>query len=88
MGNMDTKQVVPENKQLYVNEWFTTLCPDEIVDIRERYKVVYVDWFDRIQVNSTIFADEYFNSNPDKKIVLNDMVEHFLTDKDKNKLSL
>jgi superfamily I DNA and RNA helicase len=50
-----------------VNEWFTTICPDEIVDIRENYKVVDVVWFDETQVNSTIFADEYFNSKPDKK---------------------
>lgn len=67
MGSVETKQVVQENKQIYVNECFTTLHPDEIVDIRERYKVVDVDWFDRIQVNLSIFADEYFNSKPDKK---------------------
>lgn len=84
MGNNEAKPVVQENKQLYVNELFTTLNPDVIVDIRERYKIVDVDWFDRIQVNSTIFADEYFNSKPNKKKVLNDMVEHFLTDKDKH----
>jgi len=84
MGNKETKLVVQENKPLYVNEWFTTLNPNEITDIRENYKVVDVDWFDKIQVNSTIFDDEYFNSKPDKKKVLNDMVDHFLTDKDKS----
>lgn len=34
MGNKIAKTVVQENKPLYVNDWFTTLCPDEIVDIR------------------------------------------------------
>lgn len=35
-------------------------------------------------INYEIFGDKYFVDNPTKKQVLNDMVEHFSTHKDKH----
>lgn len=83
MGNNISNIFIQENKPIYVNNSFTTLNSNEIEDIRKRYKVIDVEWFDKNKVNNTIYNDEYFIRYPYKKKVLNDMVDYFITDKDK-----
>lgn len=51
--------------------------------IRKRYKIIDIDCFDKIQVKSANFADEYFNSQPEKIKVVDDMMEYFENHKDK-----
>lgn len=82
MGNSGSNSIEQKNSITY-EEHYTTLDAEEIIDIRQKYKVVDVKWLDKVQVNSSIFGDEYFTLNPHKEEVLNDMVEHFITHKDK-----
>ena len=51
--------------------------------IRTYYKVIDVDWLDASIVNYTIFDDDYFTKSPQKKYVINNMVDFYLNDKDK-----
>ena len=84
MGNMQQKTSYIEKKPIYEDYGFYTLKQEDIDDLRTRYKIINVNWFDKIQVKSSIFADEYFNSQPEKIKVIDDMIEHFETHKDKS----
>jgi hypothetical protein len=66
----------------YQNSYYSTLCEDQIKDIRKNYKVIDVDWLDKILVNSKMFNDEYFTKSPKKKEVVNNILEYCLNDKD------
>jgi len=83
MGNMQQKTSYIEKKPIYEDYGFYTLKQEDIDDLITRYKIINVNWFDKIQVKSSIFADEYFNSQPEKIKVINDMKKHFKTHKDK-----
>jgi hypothetical protein len=74
MENTSSKQ----NNDIYIS-----LDKLQIQNIRTNYKVIDVYWFDRIQVNSKIFADDYFKS-PTKREVINNMLEYYLNHKDKS----
>ena len=69
---------------IYQDYFFGTMKQEEIDDLRTIFKIIDVDWFDKINVKSAIFADEYFNSQPEKIKVIDDMVEHFETHQDKS----
>jgi hypothetical protein len=84
MGNKETKPVHQEKKGLYKDSSYYTLNSDEIIHIKNTYKIIEINWFDSMQVSSVIFNDEYFKSNPYKIKVLEDMVEHFYTHIDKS----
>lgn len=81
---MQQKTSYIEKKPIYEDYGFYTLKQEDIDDLRTRYKIINVNWFDKIQVKSSIFADEYFNSQPEKIKVIDDMIEHFETHKDKS----
>ena len=72
------------NSNVYV-DLFLTLKPDEIKELRESYKIIDVDWLDRTQVEYQIFGDKYFeeNDNKHKKQIVSDMLDYYLTHKDK-----
>ena len=67
---------------LYVDT-FETLETDEIIKIRENYKIIDVDWLEPTLVNYQMFGDKYFEENKDKKKIVNDMLDYYLTHKDK-----
>ena len=73
-----------EKKPIYEDYSFNILKNDVEDDLRKKYKIIDVDWFDKIQVSSAIFGDEYFNLRPKKIKVVDDMVEYFETHKDKS----
>ena len=66
----------------YHNSHYSTIDDDEIKHIRTNYKVVDVDWLDTTLVSSKIFNDEYFVNLPKKEEVINNMLEHYLNEKD------
>ena len=66
----------------YYNSNYTSINDEEIQNIRQKYKVVDVDWLDSILVKSKMFNDDYFVKSPKKKKVVNKMLEHYLNDKD------
>ncbi len=70
------------NKNIYVDSYWT-LKPDEIKELRENYKIIDVDQLDPVLVNSKMFGDKYFEENKDKKQIVNNMLDYYLTHKDK-----
>ena len=73
-----------KNKCEYTCDIYSSLSDDEIKNINEKYKVISVDWLDKVLVNHRMFSDEYFKENPNKKVVVNNMLEFYLSHKDKN----
>lgn len=69
-------------KDIYT-DCFTSLSDSKIKQIRESYKVIDVPYLDPIKVKSKIFADEYFENNPGKEEVINNMLDFYLSHKDK-----
>ena len=71
------------NSEKYIECQFTLLDNNEITHIRTNYKVVDVDWLDTSKVKYKIFGDDYFKKSPLKTYVINNMVDFYLNDKDK-----
>ena len=74
-----------KEKDIYEKN-ISTVKLNEIDDIRKKYKIIDVKiidvkWIDKLQVNYSMFGDDYFNVS--KKHIINSMLEHYLTDKDK-----
>jgi hypothetical protein len=69
-----------KEKDIYEKN-LSTLKLNEIEDIRKRYKIIDVKWIDKSQINYAMFGDDYFNLSKTK--IINNMLEHYLTDKDK-----
>ena len=78
MGNS-----IANNSEKYYNSQYTSLNDNEIKHIRTNYKVVDVDWLDTILINNKMFDDDYFKKSPQKKCAINNMVDFYLNDKDK-----
>ena len=72
------------NSEKYHNSFYTSLHDDGIQDIRKKYKVLDVDWLDSTLVNYVMFNDEYFEKSLKKKEVINNMLDYYLNDKDKD----
>ena len=75
---------MPNNSEKYHNSFYTSLHHDGIQDIRKKYKVLDVDWLDSTLVNYVMFNDEYFEKSLKKKEVINNMLDYYLNDKDKD----
>lgn len=69
-----------KEKDIYEKK-LSTLKLNEIEDIRKRYKIIDVKWIDKTQINYAMFGDDYFNLS--KKKIVNNILEYYLTDKDK-----
>ena len=69
-----------EEKDIYVTNFSTTQL-NVIEDIRQKYKIIDVKWIDKLQVNYAMIGDAYFNLS--KKKIINNMLEDYLTDTDK-----
>ena len=67
-----------ENTDLY-----TILDNQELQNIKTNFKIIDVHWLDHIQVNSIIFADDYFKKFPKKQEIINDMLDYYLNHNDK-----
>ena len=78
--NNTPKKII--NKNIYTDK-FWTITPNEIDKLRQNYKIIDVKWLDSIQVNSAMFGDKYFNSNPQKEQVVTDMLDYYLSHPDK-----
>jgi hypothetical protein len=71
------------SKQYNYTDYFSSLSDTTIDTIRSTYKVIDVPYLDPIKVSSKIFADEYFQNNPGKEEIINNMVDFYLIHKDK-----
>lgn len=68
----------------YYDYFYTILDEDKLQHIRKDYTVIDVDGLDKFQVNLKMNNTEYFERSPEKKEIVNNMLEYYLNDKDKN----
>ena len=64
-------------------DFFTSLSNTDIEKIRSTYKVIDVPYLDPIKVRYNMFADKYFENNPEKLDIINNMLDFYLSHKDK-----
>ena len=64
-------------------DFFTSLSDEQIEKINNGFKVIKVDWLDKKLVEYKMIGDEYFNKNPEKKKVIEDMMNFYLGHNDK-----
>ena len=70
------------NKDNY-KDFFTSLSDSKIEQIRESYKVIDIPYLDPKKVKYTMFTDKYFENNPGKEEIINNMLDFYLSHKDK-----
>ena len=75
---------ITNNYKKYYNSFYTLLDETKIQYIRKNYTVIDVDWLDKTLVNSKMFNNEFFEKYPQKKEIINNMLDFYLNDKDKN----
>lgn len=51
---------------------------NEIKEIKENYKIIDVDWLDPDLVNLKICTDKYFSKYPNKKEIVNNMLNYYI----------
>lgn len=78
MGNINAN-----NSNKYYNSNYSLLGDKELQNIRKYYKIIDVDWLDKDLANAEMFNNEYFQKNPNKKEIINNMLEYFLNSRDK-----
>jgi hypothetical protein len=60
---------------------FTYLSDIEIKKIRETYKVIDVPLLYTEEVRYQMFGDKYFENNPEKEKIVDDMLDYYLKNK-------
>lgn len=71
------------NKTIHNQDDYFSIDDSNIEEIKLNYKVIDVDYLDTTLVNSKMIADNYFIKFPEKKIIVNNMLAYYLTNKDK-----
>ena len=66
------------------NDFFTSLDKENILYLRNNYKIIEVDYLDPILVRSKIFGDNFFELLPQKKDIVNNMLDYYLNHKDRS----
>ena len=61
-------------------DYYTSLDDEKIIDLKNNYKIIEVDYLHPVLVRSKIFNDETFSQ---KKAVLDEMMKYYLQHKDK-----
>ena len=64
------------------HDFFTKIDDENIVCLRNTYKIIDVDYLDPILVRSKMFGDNFFTLSP-KKDIVNNMLEYYFNHKDK-----
>ena len=62
--------------------YYTWLKKDEIINIRNNYKVIDVNFLDSTLVNYKMSCDKFFDDKPTKKEVVNNILKFCFNDKD------
>ena len=70
------------NKDNYT-DFFTSISDTKIEIIRSTYKVIDVPYLDHIKIRYNMFTDKYFENNPEKQEIINNMLDFYLSHKDK-----
>jgi hypothetical protein len=70
------------NEKSLNNDFFTGLDEENMVDLRNNYKIIDVEYLDPILVRSKMFGDKFFKLSP-KKDIVNNMLEYYFNHKDR-----
>lgn len=62
-------------------DFFTNIDEENILYIRNNYKIIDVDYLDPVLVRSKMFGDNYFNLLTIKKDTVNKMLDYYLDHK-------
>ena len=65
------------------NDFFTVIYEEDIVDLRKNYKIIDVDYLESKLVYSQIYRNNYFELLPERKKIVDNMLEYYLDHKDK-----
>ena len=82
MGSYLSNEANKANKDNYT-DFFTSLSDTKIERIRSTYKVIDVPYLDHIKIRYNMFTDKYFENNPEKQEIINNMLDFYLSHKDK-----
>ena len=80
MGNNYTNAYL--NKKSEYNDFFTGIDEENILNLRNNYKIIDVEYLHPILVRSKMFGDNFFIL-PAKKNIVNNMLEYYFNHKDK-----
>jgi hypothetical protein len=64
-------------------DYFTGINEENIAYLRNNYKIIDVDYLDTSLVYSKMFGDNYFKLLPQKKDIINDMLDYYINHKDR-----
>jgi hypothetical protein len=65
------------------HDYFTSIDTEGVVYLKNNYKIIEVDYLEPILVHSKIFGDNYFQLSPQKKEIVKNMLEYYLSHKDR-----
>lgn len=64
-------------------DYFTGINEENISYLRNNYKIIDVDYLDTSLVYSKMFCDNYFKLLPQKKDIINDMLDYYINHNDR-----
>jgi len=65
------------------HDYFTSIDTEGVVYLKNNYKIIEVDYLEPILVHSKIFGDNYFQLSPQKKEIVKNMLDYYLSHKDR-----
>jgi hypothetical protein len=77
MGNINY------SKSNNFNDFFTGIDEEDIVDLRKNYKIIDADYLESKLVYSQLYRNNYFELLPERKKIVDNMLEYYLDHKDK-----
>jgi hypothetical protein len=71
------------SKQNKYTDFFTGIDEEKILYLKNNYKIIEVDYLESTLVQSKMFGDNYFKLLPQKKDIVNNMLDYYLYHTDK-----
>jgi len=81
MGNTLNMNLLVDKKNKK-HDFFTHLADEKILDLKNNYKIIDVDYLDPILVHCKMFDDDYFKLHSNKENVVNNMLDYYLNHDD------
>ena len=65
------------------NNFFTSIDEENIVYLRNNYKIIDVDYLESKLVYSQMYGNNYFELLPERKNIVDNMLQYYLNHKDR-----
>ena len=65
------------------NDFFTSIDEENIVYLRNNYKIIDVDYLESKLVYSQMYGNNYFELLPERKNIVDNMLQYYLNHKDR-----